>query len=140
MLFFARAALALTLAFSVVGCAAQMEKLSRAYDVVTSATASPKAILVGIQSFDAVKISATGWLRLRRCNGTNGPVCRDPALVNTVDSAIQTGTSVRNDLKAWLRAHPGSTQLGPQALYDQLVAATASIEKAIAVYTTAAQR
>lgn len=134
-LILARAVLAFTLAFSVAGCADQMEKLRQVYSVVTSATASQKAILVEIQTFDAIKISATGWLRLRRCDGTNGPICRDPSKMAAVDSAIQEGTRARNDLKAWLRRNPEG--LGPQEPYDKLVAATTAIERVISVYTAA---
>lgn len=131
----ARAALALTLALGVGACAEQVAKFQKVYEVITSARATSKEIVLAIQAFDTVKIGATGWLRLRRCDGTNGPICRDPALLDEVDDAIQEGTKLRNDLKAWVRTHPDG--IGPQDAYDKLVAATATIKKAIAVYTAA---
>lgn len=135
----ARVALALTLvtgALGVSGCSGTIEKFEKVYTVITSAKATSQAIVLGIQSFDVAKIGATGWLRLRRCDGTNGrPICRDPALLDEVDAAIQEGTKLRNELKAWVRAHPDG--IGPQDAYDKLVAATATIEKVVAIYNAA---
>lgn len=134
----ARAALALSLilgASFVTGCSETLDKFEKVYTVITSAKATSKAIVLGIQSFDVAKIGATGWLRLRRCDGTNAPICRDPALLDEVDAAIQDGTKLRNELKAWVRTHPDG--IGPQDSYDKLVAATATIEKVVAIYNAA---
>lgn len=131
----ARCALALSLAFGVVGCADQLAKFDKVVQVITSAKASSKVIVLAIQSFDAAKVGATGYLRLRRCNGTNGPICRDPAVTEAIDVAVQEGTAVRNSLKEWVRTHPDG--IGPQDAYDRLVSLTGTISRATAAYNAA---
>lgn len=133
-----RAALALTLAFGVAGCAGFFDKFEKVTAVVTSATVSSKTIVLGIQAFDVIKVTATGYVRQRRCTGTNGPFCRDPEVTETLAAAMDEGTKARNELKIWLRANPKG--FGPQSTYDKLTTATTAIEKALAVFTAATTR
>ena len=120
--------------FSLVGCGT-IAKIQTAYEAVTSATVSPQAIILAADAFDVVKITATNYLRTKRCTGTNGPVCRDPALTKTIASAVNNGTDARNTLKQFLRAHPG--HLGDQGVYDALTTATATLTKLLAAYQAA---
>lgn len=130
-----RAGLILTMALSLTACAETVAKFESAYTTFTSASVSPKAVVVAASAYDVAEITATNYTRLRRCTGTNGPVCRDPALRTKIDGAIYAGRVARNNLKAFLRAHPG--QLGPQGDYDALVAATSTLNQATAVYRAA---
>ena len=117
--------------FSLAGCAT-FQKIEAAYQTVTSATVSPQAVIVAADSFDVVKITATNYLRLKRCSGSNGPICRDPVLTPKIIAWVKSGTVARDSLKAFLRAHPG--QLGDQGLYDILTASTSSLTSALAAY------
>src|SRR3972149_5455334 len=102
----------LLLALGMGGCAEQLDKMKRAYDVVTSMAVSPEAVVVARTAFNTVEVLATNYQRLPRCTGVNGPLCRDPALRDRIDQAIYAGRKARNELTAFMRAHPGA--LGPQ--------------------------
>lgn len=134
---FTRAAAAVAMLTIVAGCAVPdfLGRIETGYQTVSDSSVPPKTVASGIAAFDGLKVSATNYLRLRRCNGANAPICRDPALTGQIDAAIQTGTVARNGLKAFLRQHPDS--LGPQGLYDSLVSATDTIDKATAAYRAA---
>ena len=125
------------LALSLAGCGTFGQKFEQAFTTLTSATVSSQTIVVGIQSFDAVKIAATGYLRLARCTGTNGPACRDPGVTAKLIPAIDQGTVVRNGLKSWLKANPNG--LADQSAYDKLTAATSAIQALIPLFTTLKQ-
>lgn len=120
------------------GCAKQMDELRQAYNVITDAKVSSKKIVLGIQSFDFAKISATGYYTLRGCNGANGPVCRDHDTMERMDAAIQEGTNARDELKAFVRANPDG--FGSQSAYDKMEAATNTINAATAIYTAATRK
>lgn len=132
-------ALALVLAFSLSGCAQfqkSVERIQTAYEVVVAASVTPKQAVVAMQSYDVVAITATNYLRLRRCDGTNGPVCRDPALRTKIDAAIYAGRSARNNIKAYLKSNPGITEIR-LADYKVLTTATDTLLEATAVYRSA---
>lgn len=128
---FSRTLVIAALAIQLGGCG-----LARnIYDVATTATVSPTAVVVAASAFDAAEVTATNYLRAKRCNGTNGPVCRDSAVTPTIIGSIRAGRVARNNLKAFLRAHPG--ELGPKGDYDALVTATNTIQSATAAYQSA---
>lgn len=116
---------------SLTGCA----EIRNAYDAVTGASVSPQAVVLAASTFDAFEVTATNYLRLRKCTDTNRPVCRDPAVTPTVIGAVRSGRVARNNLKQFLRDHPG--QLGPQGDYDALVAATQTLRGALSEYQSA---
>ena len=132
--FFQAFILATALTFGVAGCA----QLQNAYNVVTGAQVSPQAVVVAASTFDAFEVTATNYLRLRRCTGSNGPICRDPAVTPKIIAAVRAGRVARNNLKAFLRAHPG--QLGPTGDYDALIAATQTLQQVLAAYQNAGGR
>ena len=135
---FSRLAVAAVLAISLAGCAGTLDKIdsfvSSATSVVNSAV-TPKDVVIAASAYD-VAVTATNYQRLRRCNGSNGPVCRDPALRKKIDAAVYAGRAARNNLKAYLRANPGITTVR-LADYDTLVAATKTLQDATAAYRAA---
>lgn len=140
---FLRTAIVLVAAsFLTAGCAGTIQTLKDDYNAVSSAIssaasseASPKAVAVAISSFDAIKITATNYTRLPRCNGTNGPICRDPALRVKIKQAVAAGTVARNNLKAFLRQNPKS--FADVGLYNSLLAARQTLSDATAAYRAA---
>ena len=130
------------LGLATAGCAGTLQTLQDDYNAVTSAISSaasseatPKAVAVAISSFDAIKITATNYTRLPRCNGTNGPICRDPALRVKIKQAVAAGTVARNNLKAFLRQNPKS--FADAGLYNTLLAAKQTLTDATAAYRAA---
>lgn len=106
------------LALSLLGGCSTFQKIGTAWTAVKSATISPEGVIISAKIFDAAEATATNYLKLKRCNGTNGPICRDPAVTQTIITAVRQGREARNSLIAFQRAHPG--QLGDQGVYDAL--------------------
>lgn len=132
------AGLAVSLALPLGSCSTPFgQRITAAYQAVTQATISPEAVILAASAFDTVEITATNYVRLRRCTGSNGPICRDPKLMPTIKGAVYAGRVARNNLKAFLRTHPG--QLGPQGDYDALVSATRTLRDATAAYAGVTQ-
>jgi len=50
---------------------------------------------------------------------------------------FNAGISARNDLRAWMKANPGS--LADAGLYNTLVAATESLQKVMDIYNIGAK-
>lgn len=122
----------LTFSLGLGGCAtfnAAVQKTEQVIGIVTGATVDPAAIIVLANAFDALQVSAKNYTDPRinkRCDGTNGPICRDPVVTIELNKAVLIGRKARNDAKAFLRSHPG--QLGPQGVYDALRAAVETIQ------------
>ncbi len=129
--FIRTALIAAALALPISGCA----NVKNAYNALTTASVSPEAVILAASTFDAFEVTATNYLRLRRCNGANGPICRDPAVTPIVVGSVRAGRVARNNLKQFLRTHPG--QLGPQGDYDALVTATGTLRAALITYQSA---
>lgn len=130
-----RAAVAAGLiAFALSGCA----QLTNAWNTVTGAQVTIQTVSVAASSFDALEATATNYLRLPKCTGSNGPVCADPAIVAKIVPAVRSGRAARNNLEAFFQAHPD--QLGPSGLYDALVAAAATLQSAEAQFNTGATK
>lgn len=118
--------IALIALLPTLGGCALFQKLDNAFQVLTSASVSPQAVVVAVNSFDALEATATRYLRLVKCNGANGPVCRDPVISAKVIDAIQKGRIARNNLEQFANTHPG--QLGSQGLYDALQTTISTIQ------------
>jgi len=119
---------------SLSACVATSD-ITSAVSSLTQVQVTPEAVVLASSAFDASKVTATNYLRLRKCDGTNGPVCRDPVLTVKVNQAVQSGTIARNGLKAFARANPGV--LGPSGLYNALTGATATLKASLAAYEAA---
>lgn len=112
--------IAVGLTLSLAGCA----KLNAAYQAVSSSNVPPKAIYVAISAFDAAKVTGTNWII--RCSPNPAPVgCNDKVIKTRLIPAINKGTVARNDLKSFLRQHPG--ELGPRGTYDLLTVSAQTI-------------
>ena len=120
--------LGLTLALGLVACAQLQNDLA----VLTSTQVTVTTVAVAGNTFDALEATATAYLRLPRCSGTNGPACRDPNATKAIIPAVRSGRVARNNLEQFFTDHPG--QLGPQGLYDALQASIATLQGVIAQY------
>lgn len=132
---YTRLFMALAIVGSLAGCA-QIQKtadtINNAVSVLTEVKVSREAVVLARNAFNAAEVAATGYTNLRRCTGSNGPICRDPAVRAKLKAWVLAGRAARNDLTRFMRDHPG--ELGPKGLYDSLVAATATINDLIATY------
>ena len=120
--------IAAAVALSLAGCA----EVQNAWQAVTSASVSPTTVVVAANTFDALEATATNYLRLPKCTGSNGPVCRDPGATKQIIPAVRAGRVARANLEQFFKDHPG--QLGPQGLYDALTAAIATLQSVFAQY------
>lgn len=118
----------LALGLALAGCA----KINKAYQVLTTSTVSPTAVVVAGNSFDALEATATNYLTRPRCNGTNGPLCRDPGATAKIIPAIRAGRVARNNLEQFLVDHPGD--LGAQGLYDTFTKTISTLQAVLALY------
>lgn len=114
------------LALALGGCA----NLQQTWDTLTSAQVTPQVVLIAGNTFDGLEATATNYLKLARCTGSNGPVCRDPATSAKIISAVRSGRVARNNLEQFFADHPG--QLGPQGLYDAFQAAISTLQTILA--------
>jgi hypothetical protein len=129
-------------AVALGGCAGELEKfkttIGNAASVVetaVSATVSPNAIVLAASSYDALEATAKNYIDPRlnkRCNGTNGPVCRDPNATIVINKAMREGRVARNNAKQFLRDHPG--ELGTEGLYDALQLAIGTLQSIFTQY------
>jgi hypothetical protein len=116
-----RIAVAMALALSFAGCA-QLSSITTAVSTVSQAQVPAKQIYIAVNAFDAVKITATNYIRA--CVNYN-PLCVSRDAVTDIRTAIAKGTPARNSLKQFLRDHPG--QFGDSGVYDALTSATATL-------------
>lgn len=116
------------LGLMLAGCST----LQKDYAIITGATVSTAAVTVAGNSFDALEATATNYLSLPRCSGTNGPICRDPKATAALIPAIRSARLARNNLEAFLVANPG--QLGPTGLYNALTASLNTLEAIFSQY------
>lgn len=108
------------------------QKLGNVFSAATTASVDPQAIIVAANTFDGLQATAKAYLRLPRCTGANGPVCRSPAATPPLINAVQSGRRARNAALAFLKSHPG--QLGPQGVYDALQSSVGLIQSIFATY------
>lgn len=106
------------------------DKFQSAIAVATSAKVPVREIVVARNAFNAAEILATAVLRTPTCDGKNGPICRPPEYTQPIIDAIRKGISAREDLKAFMRDHPG--ELGPAGLLDAFKSATKTLQDLVA--------
>lgn len=116
-------------ALALTGGCAQLEN---AWNAATGASVSPQVVIVAANSFDALEATATNYITLPACTGSNGPVCADPAAVAKIVPAVRAGRIARDNLEAFLAAHPD--ELGPSGLYDALTGAISTLQGAFAQF------
>ncbi len=137
---------AIALAIFLGGCATNPDgtptligKLENAAASITQATVDPQAIIIAANTFDALEATGKNYINPKlnpRCNGANGPVCRDPGVTAQINAAIRSGRVARNNAKQFLRDHPG--QLGTQGLLDALNAAVSTLQSIFIQYNIGA--
>jgi hypothetical protein len=118
------------LAASLGGCAT-VTKIENAVGVVAQTKVNSKSAYVAINVFNAAERSVTAYLRLPECNGA-GTLCRANGAAAALDGPFSAGIQARNDLRAFMKAHPGT--LADAGLYNTLTAATDSLQKVMAIY------
>lgn len=128
------AALAAVLALGVGACS-QMGSITGAVGVLQGAEVPATAVIVARNAFNAAEVAATAYMTLPRCSGSNGPVCRDPALRPQIDAAVRAGRAARNTLASLQRSNPGGNV--PIASYNTLTSATDVINNLTAAYRAA---
>ena len=123
------------IALSLAGCQGTRfgDFIATAGNAITAAenAVSPQQIYVAANAFDAVKVSATNYLKLRRCP-TNAPFCRDPSITKKLIPLMNAGTIARNNAVAWARANPNG--FADKTLYEKLTAITSTIEEMMRQY------
>jgi hypothetical protein len=129
-----RLILAGAVALSLGGCA----QLTNAWNAVTSTTVDPTLVIVAGNTVDALEATTTNYLKLPKCTGSNGPVCRDPAATKAIIPAVRSMRVARNNLEQFLTDHPG--QLATQGLYDAVQAAIKTVQGIIAQYNIGATK
>lgn len=118
-------ALALALCGLGLGGCAELQKVETAFQTVTGNVVAPQAVLVAINAYDAIEVTATSYIRLPRC-GTGPTICRDPAITAKTIPLIKAGRADRNQLKAALRANPGAS-ISLLDVYNDLNNTTAAL-------------
>lgn len=120
------------LALSLGGCAGtRLGDFIATIQSAATGSVSPEAIYVARNAFDAVEVSATNYLTLKRCP-VNAPFCRDKEATKQLVPAIRSGRDARNAATQFLKEHPN--ELGSQGLYDALTTSTDTIKKILARY------
>lgn len=114
--------LILALVVTLGGCSQFDRVFSSAGDIQVSIV----TVAVAGNTFDAVEATATNYLRLVKCNGSNGPICRSPTATKRIIPAIRAGRVARNNLEQFFIDHPGA--LGPKGDYDALLSAISTLQ------------
>ncbi len=121
----------IALALPLTNCA-EIQKVGDLFTSATSGKVSPESVGIAVRAFDGVEVTAKNYLLLRRCTGSNGPICRDPAATPTIIAVIKSGRIARNNLQSFLRTHPDG--LGAQGVLDALKTATGTIQDVLIRY------
>jgi hypothetical protein len=93
------------------GCA----QLQSDWAALNGTTVSPQAVYIAANAFDAVEQTATNYLRLPACSGSNGPVCRNATAVKQIVPLVRSGRVARKKLEAAIR-DPSGAPVAPSLL------------------------
>jgi predicted small secreted protein len=96
------------------------------FTLATGQTISPQAVIIAANGFDAIEITATNYLNLPTCNGSAVTVCKTPATVVTLVTAIRAGRAARNQLEGYMTANPGVP--APISPYNVLITAINTLQ------------
>lgn len=113
------------------GCAQQLADLKAAYTTLTGVTISPTTVYIAANAFDTAEGSATTYLKLPACTGSNGPICRNQTIAAKVVALIRQGRPIRNQLETLISAGQGDAPV-PATLYSTLTALLASVQQVMA--------
>ena len=116
-------------ALTLGGCA----NVQNAWNTLTGATISPQAVYLAENSFDAIEVTATGYLRICHAKMTT-PGCSSTAIAQIIP-AVRSGRVARSNLASFMKAHPDA--LGAAGLYDALITATNTLQSVATQYNIA---
>lgn len=130
---FTKFVLGISIFLAIGGCAQIQKTFDTVGNAITAAenAVTPQQIYIAANAFDAIKVSATNYLELKRCP-QNAPFCRDPAVTKKLIPLIRAGTVARNNVVAWARANPNG--FADVSLYNKLTAITSTIEEMMRKY------
>lgn len=124
--------LIIALALTLSGCAT-FERFKQVAETVGELRITPQAVIIASNTFDAVEVTATNYLRLKRCNKAFvTPVCRNPTATALIILAIRSGRVARNNLQQFLKDHPN--ELAPATAYEKLTSITDTLKGIYAQY------
>jgi hypothetical protein len=121
---------AIALALSLGACTASQQAT---WTRLTSAQVSPQAVYLAENAFDAVEVTATGYLQICHARMST-PGCSSTAIAQIIP-AVRSGRIARTNLNAFMKAHPDA--LGATGLYDALTAATNTLQAVATQYNIA---
>lgn len=119
----------LALTLSLAGC----QNAQGLWDRFTTAQVSPRAVYLAENGYDAVEVTATGYLKICHARMST-PGCSSTAIAQIIP-AVRSGRIARNNLNAFMKAHPDA--LGATGLYDALVTATNTLQSVSTQYNIA---
>lgn len=123
----------LILALSLsLGACATLERLKQTAEAVGEFTVSPEAVIIASNTFDALEVTATNYLKLKSCRKVTSLVCRNPTATALIIPAVRSGRVARNNLQQFLVDHPN--QLGPSGAFDALNASIATVKGILTQY------
>jgi len=126
------AAALLAVGLLMSGCES-VQIFKQTWDAAKSIVVNKKAVIVAVQSFNAVEATATVYIRQKHCPpGIQKPTCMSPPIREQLVVAMNAGRGPRDSLLDFVEAHPD--EIGDQGLYDALKAATASLKNILAAY------
>lgn len=117
--------LALSFLLVLGGCARVSEALSAA----TTVTVPDKSVYVAVNTFDALKVTATNYLSLPKCGKFP---CYSMEAKAKIVPAVRAGTIARNNIERFRREHPG--ELGLKGDYDALTGSVDTLKAIYALY------
>ena len=113
------------------GCA-EFNKLKATAEAIGEFSVSPQSVVIASNTFDALEVTATNYLRLPSCRKVTSKVCRDATATSLIIPAVRSGRVARNNLQQFLADHPN--QLGPSGAFDALNASISTIQGVFAQY------
>lgn len=116
----------------LTGCAT-LERIKNVAEAVGELRITPEAVIIASNSFDAIEITATNYLNLKRCTKANvAPVCRNPTATALIIPAVRSGRVARDNLQQFLKDHPN--ELAPATIYEKLTSITGTLRDIYSQY------
>lgn len=124
--------MAVALALSLGACT-QFQSFEGAISRITTAQISPQAVYLAENGYDAIEVTATGYLRICHARMST-PGCSSTAIAQLIP-AVRSGRIARSNINSFMKAHPDP--LGAAGLYDALVTATNTLQSISTQYNIA---
>ena len=119
-------------ALSLASCST-LQQFKNVAETVGEFNVSPQAVILASNTFDALEITATNYLRLPRCkSATTSPVCRSPTASALLIPAVRSGRVARDNLQQFIKDHPN--QLASATVYEKFTSIISTIQGVYAQY------